>query len=171
MSTTKVSNGDAAVDLKQAASSAPFGVAGMGHDDPDDDGSNNQAMTEDERKLEEKRAYNRRNAARARKRTKDQLAELCRKVEALTDRNKSLEGANAELTKRVVALTDENVLLRRIILEKQTSQNAAMSVSSAIATGGGASSVPNYPYGSGHGGAGGSGGPQGGHPFSFNPMF
>lgn len=81
--------------------------------------SNASLLTEDARKLEEKRAYNRKNAARARKRVKDQLSELCRKVESFSDKNEALQEANAELSKRVSALTEENLLLRRLILEKQ----------------------------------------------------
>ena len=82
-------------------------------------------MTEEERKLEEKRAYNRRNAARARKRTKDQLAELCRKVEVLSDKNKSLEDKNEELLRAVASLTDENTILRRLIIERNATTNSS----------------------------------------------
>jgi hypothetical protein len=131
-----------------------------------------KATTEEERKLEEKRAYNRRNAARARKRTKDQLAELCRKVESLTNRSEALEASNSELTKRVVALTEENMLLRRIILDKQASQAASGGVlpPNAAAPGGGGiggGGVPpgsGFGYGPGYAGGAGAGGP-GGFPF------
>jgi hypothetical protein len=82
-------------------------------------------MTEEERKLEEKRAYNRRNAARARKRTKDQLAELCRKVELLSDKNKTLEGKNEELVRAVASLTDENSILRRLIIDRNAASSSA----------------------------------------------
>lgn len=68
-------------------------------------------------KLEAKRAYNRANAARARKRTKDHITELCRKVESLSDRNDSLEEKNVELTSRLTTLAEENKLLRSVILD------------------------------------------------------
>jgi hypothetical protein len=128
-------------------------------------------MTDEERtKLEEKRAYNRRNAARARKRTKDQLAELCRKVESLTDRSEALETTNSALTKRVVALTEENMLLRRIILEKQTQAASVAGMSSVAPSGGGGNvpTAPNFSFGSGYGA--GPGGPSGGQ-FPFNSLF
>jgi seryl-tRNA synthetase len=88
-----------------------------------DEGS--KTMTEEERKLEEKRAYNRRNAARARKRTKDQLAELCRKVEVLSDKNKSLEDKNEELLRAVASLTDENTILRRLIIDRNATSSSS----------------------------------------------
>lgn len=127
-------------------------------------------MTEEERKLEEKRAYNRRNAARARKRTKDQLAELCRKVESLTDRSEALEATNSALTKRVVALTEENMLLRRIILDKQTQAAGVAGMPSVAPSGGGggAQSATNFPFGPGYGA--GPGGPSEGQ-FPFNSFF
>jgi hypothetical protein len=129
-------------------------------------------MTEEERKLEEKRAYNRRNAARARKRTKDQLAELCRKVESLTSRSEALEATNSELTKRVVALTEENMLLRRIILDKQAALSGSGLPTSAVAPNGGGmgGGVPpgsGFGYGPGYAGGSGAGGPGG---FPFNSM-
>jgi hypothetical protein len=127
-------------------------------------------IADEDRKLEEKRAYNRRNAARARKRTKDQLAELCRKVESLTDRSEALEATNSALTKRVVALTEENMLLRRIILDKQTQAAAVAGMPSVAPSsgGGGAQSATNFPFGSGYGA--GPGGQAGGQ-FPFNSFF
>jgi hypothetical protein len=133
-------------------------------------GTMTEMTDEDRKKLEEKRAYNRRNAARARKRTKDQLAELCRKVESLTDRSEALEATNSALTKRVVALTEENMLLRRIILDKQT-QAAAVAGMSSVAPSGGGGGVPtaqNFSFGSGYGA--GPGGQTGGQ-FPFNSLF
>jgi bZIP transcription factor len=105
-----------------------------GSDDDDEDTSpgngqdndeSSKTMTEEVRKLEEKRAYNRRNAARARKRTKDQLAELCRKVEVLSDKNKSLEDKNEELLRAVASLTDENTILRRLIIDRNVTSSTS----------------------------------------------
>jgi bZIP transcription factor len=94
-----------------------------GNGQDNDEGS--KTLTEEERKLEEKRAYNRRNAARARKRTKDQLAELCRKVEVLSDKNKSLEDKNEELLRAVASLTDENTILRRLIIDRNATSSTS----------------------------------------------
>jgi hypothetical protein len=77
-------------------------------------------------KLEAKRAYNRLNAARARKRTKDQLEDLCRKVERLADKNDKLEERNEELMKRIALLTDENRVLRRFLLDSDSATSRSI---------------------------------------------
>jgi hypothetical protein len=115
-----MSDGFEAHDLSEAA------AVEQGQDNQDT--SSTREMTEEERLLEEKRAYNRRNAARARKRTKDQLAELCRKVELLSDKNKTLEEKNDELMRAVASLADENSILRRIIVDKSTASSSASPV-------------------------------------------
>jgi hypothetical protein len=81
---------------------------------------------EDGRKLEAKRAYNRLNAARARKRTKDQIADLCRKVERLTDKTEKQQEKNEELLKRIALLTDENRVLRRFLLDSDSASARAI---------------------------------------------
>lgn len=84
----------------------------------DQDTGSVTSMTEEERqKLDAKRAYNRLNAARARKRTKDQLSSLCRKVESYSDKNEQLEASNQDLLKKVSALSDENKILRRLLID------------------------------------------------------
>jgi hypothetical protein len=81
---------------------------------------------EDEaRKLETKRAYNRLNAARARKRTKDQIADLCRKVGRLTDKIEKQQEKNEELLQRIALLTDENRVLRRFLLDSCHNSDSA----------------------------------------------
>lgn len=110
----------------------------MGDDEHDDDaplvkdanGDNGDVDDEEEaRKLEVKRAYNRLNAARARKRTKDHLAELCRKIEALSDKNSTIEGKNEELMKRIAVLAEENSVLRRFLVDSDAAASAASSSS------------------------------------------
>lgn len=82
------------------------------------------SLTEhDERKLAEKRAYNRRNAARARQRVKDQLAELNIKVENFANRNAEVEDQNKKLLAQVKALTEENQTLRRYIVQLANEQH------------------------------------------------
>jgi bZIP transcription factor len=68
-------------------------------------------------RLEEKREYNRINAARARKRTKDHIAELCGKVQEIEEKNATLEAKNQSLSSRVSALIEENKVLRLTLLE------------------------------------------------------
>lgn len=68
-------------------------------------------------RLEAKREYNRINAARARKRTKDHIAELCEKVQDLEDKNATLEAKNQSISSRVSALIEENKVLRLTLLE------------------------------------------------------
>jgi bZIP transcription factor len=68
-------------------------------------------------RLEAKREYNRINAARARKRTKDHIAELCGKVQELEEKNATLEAKNQSISSRVSALIEENKVLRLTLLE------------------------------------------------------
>jgi hypothetical protein len=90
-------------DSKRAALSTEDGSAGDSQ--PED--------AEDEaHKLEEKRAYNRRNAARARQRVKDQLTDLSEKVENFSHLNDTLKQANEELQDKVKVLTEENQSLK-----------------------------------------------------------
>jgi hypothetical protein len=92
-------------DSKRAALSTEDGSAGDGDSQPEDE--------EDEgKKLEEKRAYNRRNAARARQRVKDQLTDLSEKVENFSHQNDNLKQANEELRDKVKMLTEENQSLK-----------------------------------------------------------
>src|SRR3569623_1057305 len=86
---------------------------------PVEDSEVTASMTEEERKLEAKRAYNRANAARARKRVKEQLVELCQNVEESSDKYDKLKEKHDELLKRVSSLSEENQILRRVIMEQK----------------------------------------------------
>jgi hypothetical protein len=97
-----------------------------GHGD-NEGGGDGDVDGEEARQLEAKRAYNRLNAARARKRTKDHLAELCRKIEALSDKNSTIEGKNEELMKRIAVLAEENNVLRRFLVDADAASVAASS--------------------------------------------
>jgi hypothetical protein len=88
---------------KRAALSTEDASAGNSH--PED-------AEEEGRKLEEKRAYNRRNAARARQRVKDQLTDLSEKVENFSHQNDNLKQANEELQDKIKMLTEENQSLK-----------------------------------------------------------
>jgi hypothetical protein len=90
-------------DSKRAALSAED--ASVGDSQPED-------AEEEARKLEEKRAYNRRNAARARQRVKDQLTDLSEKVENFSHQNDNLKQDNEELREKVNMLTEENQSLK-----------------------------------------------------------
>jgi hypothetical protein len=103
------------------------GEAPLANDVPVDAGDGDGDEEEEARKLEAKRAYNRLNAARARKRTKDHLAELCRKIEALSDKNATIEGKNEELMKRIAVLAEENNVLRRFLVDSDAAAAAAAS--------------------------------------------
>ena len=70
---------------------------------------------EDRRKLEEKRAYNRKNAARARQRTKEHILELTARAERYASTNEELQKSNETLLGQVKALTEENQRLRQIV--------------------------------------------------------
>lgn len=70
---------------------------------------------EDRRKLEEKRAYNRKNAARARQRTKEHILELTARAERYASKNEELQKANETLLGQVKALNEENQRLRQIV--------------------------------------------------------
>lgn len=85
-----------------------------GTDDP------NSSPTQEERELAEKREYNRRNAARARQRVKDQLADLSGKVEQYSSRNSQLEGENEELRRANDRLQEENNQLRQYVAQIST---------------------------------------------------
>jgi hypothetical protein len=86
--------------------------------------------SEEKLKSEEKREYNRINAARARQRTKDHIAELCNKVQGYEDKNAALEQKNETLMNRIAALRDENMVLRSILLETMGHKPRSFSVSS-----------------------------------------
>lgn len=70
---------------------------------------------DDRRKLEEKRAYNRKNAARARQRTKEHILELTARAERYASKNEDLQKTNETLMAQVKALTEENQRLRQIV--------------------------------------------------------
>lgn len=90
-------------DSKRAALSTEDGSAGDSQpEDAEDEG----------RKLEEKRAYNRRNAARARQRVKDQLTDLSEKVENFSHLNDTLKEANEDLKAKMKVLSEENQSLK-----------------------------------------------------------
>jgi hypothetical protein len=90
-------------DSKRAALSTEDGS--VGDSQPED-------PEEESRKLEEKRAYNRRNAARARQRVKDQLTDLSEKVENFSHQNDTLKQDNEELRNKNKILTEENQSLK-----------------------------------------------------------
>lgn len=93
-----------------------------GDDDEDDDG----------RKLEEKRAYNRRNAARARQRTKDHILELTARAERYAAKNEALQKSNDKLVADVKALTEENQRLRQLVnMPRPVNQGTAAAGSSS----------------------------------------
>eukprot|EP00977_Amphora_coffeiformis_P006843 scaffold1499_cov170-Amphora_coffeaeformis.AAC.22 len=79
-----------------------------------DKGQDNDDDDEDLRKLEEKRAYNRKNAARARQRTKEHILELTARAERYASRNEELQQANDSLMAEVKKLTEENQRLRQL---------------------------------------------------------
>jgi hypothetical protein len=83
--------------------------------DEGSDGSLAEDAEDDTRKLEEKRAYNRRNAARARQRVKDQLTDLSEKVENFSHLNEKLKQASEQLRDQVKMLTEENHNLKLYI--------------------------------------------------------
>lgn len=70
---------------------------------------------EEARKLEEKRAYNRRNAARARQRTKEHILELTARAERFAARNEDLQRTNDTLMAEVKLLREENQRLRQLV--------------------------------------------------------
>jgi hypothetical protein len=70
---------------------------------------------EERRKLEEKRAYNRRNAARARQRTKEHILDLTARAERFAAKNNELQRANDTLVAEVKLLRDENQRLRQLV--------------------------------------------------------
>lgn len=91
----------------------------------------NSKEDEGHRKLEEKRAYNRKNAARARQRTKEHILELTARAERYASRNEELQRTNDSLMADVKRLTEENQRLRQLV-------NASSPSNSAVAGGSGA---------------------------------
>lgn len=125
----KVSNVEAGEpETKRAKASGPKDGASS-----DEDASVDEE--EEAKRLEAKRAYNRKNAARARQRVKDQLASLSVKVESLTNKNDKLEQANEEMGKKLAAVTEENQLLKRMIM--QNNAPGMSNLGAAIPTGAG----------------------------------
>ena len=82
--------------------------------------------------LEAKREYNRINAARARKRTKDHIAELCGKVQELEEKNATLEAKNQSISSRVSALIEENKVLRLTLLESMGRKHPTIAPSTSM---------------------------------------
>jgi hypothetical protein len=91
-------------------------------------------VSEETLKLEAKREYNRINAARARQRTKDHIAELCSKVQGFEEKNAALEQRNESLMTRIAALRDENMVLRSILLETMGRKPRSFSQSGSCPT-------------------------------------
>jgi len=91
---------------------------------PDDD--------EDLRKLEEKRAYNRKNAARARQRTKEHILELTARAERYASKNEQLQQANDSLTAEVERLTEENQRLRQLVKMPGSSPPGTVAASAQV---------------------------------------
>lgn len=77
--------------------------------------SGDGAETTDEARLEERRAYNRRNAARSRQRVKDQLRDLQQQVIAHNATRSELERTNVRLLAENNVLRDEVQKLRSIL--------------------------------------------------------
>lgn len=78
----------------------------------------------DASKLESKRAYNRRNAARARQRVKDQLSDLSKKVENFSHLNGNLEATNAQLRAQLKTAEEENKSMKQFIATKMGGASA-----------------------------------------------
>lgn len=72
-------------------------------------------VTEDQRRLEDRRAYNRANSARARLRSKQQIASLQATVDHQVSRLQEREQRNIELTEAVRLLNAEKISLQQII--------------------------------------------------------
>jgi hypothetical protein len=107
----------------------------------------NDEMTGDEqRRLEDRRAYNRANSARARLRAKQQIESLQATVQHQVRRLQEVEQSNAELTEAVARLKEEKESLQQTIQQLRA-----------------ASSV-------GGGGVGGGGGSGGGVPRRADPL-
>jgi hypothetical protein len=68
----------------------------------------NPKLTEDQAKAEAKREYNRRNAARARKRNKHMVGGLQEKINSLTKRTEDLERSNDMLQAQLEVLQTQN---------------------------------------------------------------
>jgi regulator of replication initiation timing len=101
--------------------------------EPQDQQENDEPLDPDDeaRKLTEKRAYNRRNAARARQRVKDQLADLSQKVDSYVNKCSELERDNKKLSEQNKQLGSENEKLRRIVVAGSTATGASAVPASA----------------------------------------
>jgi hypothetical protein len=75
------------------------------------------ADDEEQRRLEDRRAYNRANSARARLRSKQQIESLQATVQHQVRRIQELEQSNTELTETVARLNEEKASLQQTILE------------------------------------------------------
>ena len=82
--------------------------------------SDSMLLDADERRLAEKREYNRRNAARARQRVKDQIVTLTEKLEEYVAKNAELEREKARMVQEWAVLERENQNLRRQCILKLT---------------------------------------------------
>jgi hypothetical protein len=98
---------------------APTGVPSTTMIAPEAGGSDVSANVDSEQseqmRLEERRAYNRRNAARSRQRVKDQLRDLQQQVMKQSTTTQELERANVRLVAENSVLRDEVNKLRSII--------------------------------------------------------
>jgi hypothetical protein len=81
---------------------------------------NESVASEEENKLAKKRAYNRKNAARARQRAKDQLSELSQKVDAYCHENNQRRVRNEELASQIQILQEENLKLKQLLAASST---------------------------------------------------
>ncbi|GKY96731.1 hypothetical protein MPSEU_000632600 [Mayamaea pseudoterrestris] len=83
----------------------------------DSRGKDDGSMDDPQQRLEAKRAYNRMNAARARKRTKDRISVLGDQVEEQAIVNAKLMKINKELNSCVDRLVEENRDLRHLAMQ------------------------------------------------------
>jgi hypothetical protein len=90
---------------------------------------NESVASEEENKLAKKRAYNRKNAARARQRAKDQLSELSQKVDAHCHENNQRRVRNEELVSQIQILQEENLKLKQLLAASSTCSACNMKTS------------------------------------------
>jgi hypothetical protein len=107
------------LEESQASSSCTNAYAADA-EDPYDDGHSSEYKR---RRLEEKREYNRRNAARARLRTKEQISNLIQQVEDLKSKLESMEHQKLELEIQMNDLRKENKRLYELLHQQRPSKN------------------------------------------------
>jgi hypothetical protein len=74
--------------------------------------------------MEAKRVYNRESAARARKKVKEQTAELYRRIADASDKHTLLQEQHEKLVALTSSLAQENQMLRNMIMEQNTSSTS-----------------------------------------------